>query len=421
LSYGRGSIEFKVPEEKLVGYFEPQRPPPLRDVQGELRRSLRKPRGSKPLREIAVGKQSAVVVIDDSTRSVPSAVLLDAVMEELEEAGLEKRSVTVLVATGLHRPMTDQELRQAVGRWHGRVLVENHDASNANRLSHVGVTSLGTEVFVNQTYMEADLKILTGDVEHHQFCGFGGGAKSVFPGLADAESIRWNHSRMDLAGTGPGKLDGNPVREEIDEIAKLAGVDFLLAVVLNPEHRIVSLHAGNVEQAFREACAEADRMYRVAVPTHADLVIASAGGHPKDATLYQAQKALTAAVRIGRPGGDVLLVAACLEGSGSALFEEWMEGARTPDELIERTGRSFIMGGHKAYQVAKEVKRVRVHLYSKLPPDKVRSWFMQPVVARAEAVSLIAEARTISVLPQATLTLAEVKPSGKPEYRGYGI
>ena len=292
LAYGRGSLEFEVPTEKLIGCFDPRRFPPLRDAAGELRRSLRQPIGSKPLREIAAGRRSAVVVIDDSTRSVPSALLLDAVMAELEAAGLEAGNVTVLAATGLHRPMTDEELRQAIGRWHGGVRAENHDAGDADRLSRVGVTSLGTELLVNQSYLEADLKILTGDVEHQQFCGFGGGGKSVYPGLADAEAIRRNHSRMELAGTGPGRLDGNPVRAEVDEAAKMAGVDFLLTVVLDPEHRIVSVHAGNVERAFREACAEADKMYRVAVPEHADLVIASAGGHPKDGTLYQAQKAL---------------------------------------------------------------------------------------------------------------------------------
>jgi len=420
LAYDRGSLEFEAPLEKLIGCFEPNRLPPLQDVGGDLRRCLREPVGAAPLREIAAGKRSAAVVIDDSTRSVPSALLLDAVMEELDAAGIDAGNVTVLAATGLHRPMTGEELRQAVGRWHGRVRVENHDANNADRLLRVGATSLGTELLVNRKYLEADLKILTGDVEHHQFCGFGGGAKSVYPGLADAEAIRRNHSRMDVEGAGPGQLDGNPVRAEIEEAGRMAGADFLLTLVLDPEHRVVSVHAGGVELAFREACAEVDRMYRVAVPELADLVVASAGGYPKDGTLYQAQKALTAAARLVRPGGEILLAAACREGSGSVLFEEWMEAASTPDEVIERIRRSFVMGGHKAYQVAREVKRARVHLYSTLPEEKVRSWFMHPVADWTGAAALAAEARTVSVLPQATLTLAEVGRD-REEDGGHGV
>ena len=234
------------------------------------------------------------------------------------------------------------------------------------------------------------------------------GPKSVYPGLADSESIRRNHSRMDLPGTGPGLLDENPVRREIDEVGEMAGIDFLLAVVLNSEHQIVSIHAGHWLRAFKKACPQVDRIYRASLPALADLVIASPGGHPKDGSLYQAQKALRVAAGAVRPGGAIVLAAACPEGSGSELFEKWMEEAFEPEEIVDRIGKSFVMGGHKAYQIARELSRAKVYLYSMIPPGKVRSWFMRPLCNWDDVERLISGARTISVLPQASSILAEV-------------
>ncbi|MCP5111514.1 MAG: nickel-dependent lactate racemase, partial [bacterium] len=307
------------------------------------------------------------------------------------------------------RPLSDEEFRHALGSWYGKVRTENHDAHAQDRLVPLGTTSLGIEIQINRTFAEAELKVLTGDVEHHQFCGYSGGAKSIYPGLANADAIRQNHSRMDLPGTGPGTLDENPVRREIDEVGRMAGIDFLLAVVLNGEHQIVSVHAGNWLRAFRNACPEVDSIYRVSLPGQADLVIASPGGHPKDATLYQAQKALRVAAGAVRPGGAIILAAECGEGSGSELFENWMEEAFEPEEIVTRIRKSFVMGGHKAYQIVRELSRATVYLYSTIPPGKVRSWFMHPVRALEDVERLIAGANSVSVLPRASSTLAEVE------------
>ncbi len=408
IPYATASLRFQVPEKKLLGSFAPAAVTPLADPGGEIRRALRNPLESPPLGELARGKQSAVVVIDDSTRAVPNALLLDGVIPELEAAGIALNQITVLAATGLHRPVTDEEFRHTLGRWHGVVRAENHDAEAEDGLVELGVTSLGSRIRLNRTFAEAELKILTGDVEHHQFCGFGGGAKSVYPGLVDSESIRRNHSRMDLPGAAPGVLDENPVRREIDEVGAMAGIDFLLSVVLNARHEVVSVHAGHWFQAFREACPVVDRIYRVSLPEPADLVIASPGGHPKDGTLYQAQKALRVAASAARTGGQVVLAAACPEGSGSQLFEHWMEEAFEPHEVVTRIKQAFVMGGHKAYQIARELSRVTVYLYSAIPPEKVRSWFMQPLEDWANVERLISDAGTVCVLPQASSTLAEV-------------
>jgi len=408
LPYGDASISFSIPEEKLIGVYEPQSLPPVSDPGMALREALRSPVAAPPLRTRARDARSVVISVEDATRPVPKALLLDAVMEELLAGGVAIEAVRVVVATGLHRPLTRQEMDETLGPWKDRLVLESHDASDAARLVPLGTTSLGTQVSINRTFMEADLKILTGDVEYHQFAGYGGGVKSVYPGLANAAAIQTNHSRMDLPGTGSGRIDGNPVREEIDEVGRMAGVDYGLSVAMDEQHRIVAARAGDPDGSFREACRFIDQMYQVDVPRRADLVIASAGGHPKDLNLYQAQKALEEATQVVKTGGAVLAFARCEEGSGSPLFEEWMEAAHTPEEIIARIERDFVMGGHKAYQIAREVQRASIHLYSEVSPGRVRQWMIHPVGSLERVSELVDAAASIIVLPQATLTLTRL-------------
>jgi nickel-dependent lactate racemase len=410
LPYGHDKIAVHVPREKLVGTFLPRALAPVSDPAEAMCEALANPVSGPRLREMAAARRRVAVAIEDATRPVPNAILVDAVMSELESGGVSPQQVKIVVATGLHRPMTDEELAAALGRWFGVVEHENHDATDLQRLTHLGTTNLGTEISVNRSFMAADLRITTGDVEYHQFCGYGGGVKCVYPGLADAAAIRVNHSRMDLPGTGPGRIDGNPVREEVNEVGRMAGVDFNVSVVMDAEHRIVAVRAGDPDASFRQACRFVDEMYAVEVPRRADLVIASPGGHPKDIELYQSQKAIEEATQVVEPGGNVLVAARCEEGSGSKRFEEWMDAAYTPDDIIRRIQAEFVMGGHKAYQIAREVQRANVYLYSEIPPGRVRAWMMHPVESMQAIDRLIDRARSIIVLPQATLVRTIIPP-----------
>ncbi len=408
LPYGHDTVSVSVPSDKLVGTFLPRQLAPVSDPAGALREAMANSVASERLRDKAAQAKRVAIAIEDATRPVPNSLLVDAVMTELDAAGISPDQVKVIVATGLHRPMTPDELDTALGRWRGLVASENHDAEDPQRLVRLGKTSLDTEISVNRSFMEADLKITTGDVEYHQFCGYGGGAKCIYPGMADAAAIRSNHSRMDLPGTGPGNIDGNPVREEINEVGRMAGVDFNVSVALDADHRIVAVRAGDPDLSFRQACCFVDEMYSVEVPSRADLVIASPGGHPKDIDLYQSQKAIEEATQVVKPGGDVLVTARCGEGGGSELFEAWMNEAYTADDIIRRIKENFVMGGHKAYQIAREVQRANIHLYSETPPGRVRTWLMQPVRSTTDIEKLIAAAESVIVLPQATLVRASV-------------
>jgi len=408
LPYGHETITIEVPRDKLVGTFVPRAIPAVADPAGALRDALAHPVGGPSLRDLAAPDRRVAIVIEDATRPVPNSLVVDGVVSELEAGGVSPKNVTIIVATGLHRAMTDEELASALGHWFGVVNCENHDAHDPQRLTRLGRTSLGTEISLNRSLLEADLRITTGDVEYHQFCGYGGGVKCIYPGLANAAAIETNHSRMDLPGAVPGQIDGNPVREEIDEVGRLAKIDFNVSLAMDAEHRVVAVRAGDPDLSFREACRFVDKMYALDVPRRADLVIASPGGHPKDIDLYQSQKAIEEATQVVAPGGDVLVAARCEEGSGSEKFEAWMQQAYTADDIIDRIREDFVMGGHKAYQIARELQRASIHLHSEIPPGQVRCWLMTPVCSTADIHHLIAQSRSVLVLPQATLVRARV-------------
>ncbi len=404
--YGRGDLSLDLPGEKLLGVYEPCEMPGVRDLRVEIERALDAPISSKRLREIAQGRRTAAIVVDDVSRSVPNAEILPLVVAELRSAGFAMADITVVIATGLHRPLTESERDATRGELPVRIV--NHHADRETELVSIGTTSLGQEIKVNRSFMSADVKVLVGDVEYHQFCGYGGGAKSVYPGIADAEAIRHNHSMMESEGAGPGRWEENPVRREIEEVGRMAGVDFLLSVVMNSAKEVVRADSGHVVDAFLAGARAVDEMYRVAVPEAVDLVIASAGGHPKDINLYQAQKAMTAARRIVKKGGAIAVLAECPEGHGSELFDRWMNEATSLQDVVERLREGFVMGGHKAYQFAREISWADVNLMSALPPGQVRAYFMTPLGGARDLMELVGRAGSVAALPQATLTLAEI-------------
>lgn len=403
LPYGDSAVRLDLPAGADVQVYLPSDLPAAEDALGEIRRAMADPIGARRLGKLAAGARTAAIVVDDATRPVPTAVMLRAITEELVRAGMRHDQLTVVVATGLHRPVTEDEARAILGGL--PLALINHDARDQARLVDLGTTSRGTPLRVNRVVAEADLKILTGDVELHQFVGYGGGAKSVLPGICDAEGVRITHAKMESPGAGPGRIDDNPIRLDIEEAADLLGVDFLVNVVLNSRHEIVRAVAGDVHAAFRTAVGLVDRMFKVRVPAPADLVVCSAGGYPKDIELYQSQKAIRSARRIVRRGGSIVALAECREGHGSDLAYSWVRQASSPQEIVDRLRREFIMGGHKAYQLAVDVQWANVYLHSKLPRETAEAFFLRPLDDLGKIGAIAAKAQSIAVLPQASLTL----------------
>jgi nickel-dependent lactate racemase len=234
--------------------------------------------------------------------------------------------------------------------------------------------------------VEADLRICLGNLELHYFAGYSGGAKAIMPGCASNATVQANHAMMVRPQAAAGRLDGNPVRTDLEEGAALVGADFILNVVVDGQRRIVGAVAGEVTAAHRRGCEMVAQRGMVAVPRSADVVLVSAGGYPKDIDLYQAQKALDNAAHAVRDGGVIVLVAECGEGFGNATFETWLRSAHSPDEVLERLQEGFVLGGHKAAAVARVLRRAHVYLVSSMPEQAVRGCGMLPFSDAGRAV-----------------------------------
>jgi nickel-dependent lactate racemase len=392
--YGDGELPFELPAANLLAVVRPgwdlgeeQAPPKAptdAEEQAEIRRALAEPICAPRLSELAVAASSAVIVVSDVTRPCPSYKFLPALLAEL--SALPAEDITVLFALGGHRGHTPEEQAQLVGPEVTASGVRLLDLDAAACIP-LGTTSRGTRLEVFKPYLDADLRICTGNIEYHYFAGFSGGAKAVVPGLCSHAAIRDNHSMMLAPTARAGVLAGNPVREDIDEAGGLVGVDFIFNVVLDEQKRVIRAVAGHYLEAHREGVRLYDERCDLKVDRAADVVIASPGGTPKDVNLYQAQKTLDNVAGAVRNGGAVILVARCQEGFGQQAFEEWMRTMGSPQVLVERIQREFVLGGHKAAAIAGLLTRVDVFLVSEFPDEAVRSICMQPCATVDEAVA----------------------------------
>lgn len=410
LKYGLREVEIELPKEKFVGVFTPREIEGVENTQAEIERALKNPLGSKRLKNIVKLKDRIAIVIDDITRPLPSQEILPPLISELTSSGIKEEDIIIIIATGLHRKLTKQEISKLVGKEVvDRIKVINHDPYSKENLVYLGRTSRGSDIYINKTFIGADLKILVGDIEYHQFFGYGGGAKSIHPGIADAESIRRIHSQLDLPQARAGILKGNPIQEELREVIRMVKPDFVLNVVLNSKREIVRAFAGEIFEIFHQGTKLADEMYKVRVPRRTDTVVASCGGFPRDINLYQSQKAIESGKKVVKEGGKIVLFAMCQEGWGSKIFRDWMKEAENPEEIIERIKEKFIIGGHKAYLLAKEVQWAKVYLYSEMNPSEVKDSFLHPLADLKEVDKILDEAEEIIALPDATITLPWIK------------
>ena len=394
IPYGDGELPFELPAANLLAVVRPgcelgeeqapPRAPTDAEEQAEIGRALAEPIGAPLLSEFAAAATSAAIVVSDVTRPCPSYKFLPALLAEL--AALPAENISVLFALGGHRKHTAGEQAQLVGPEVMASGVRLLDL-DAGECVPVGTTSRGTRLEVFRPYLDADLRICTGNIEYHYFAGFSGGAKAVVPGLCSYAAIRDNHRMMLAPSARAGILDGNPVRDDIDEAGGLVGVDYILNVVLDEEKRIIHAVAGHYLEAHREGVRAYDERCDLRIALAADVVIASPGGIPKDINLYQAQKTLDNVGGAVRKGGVIILVARCREGFGQTAFEEWMRTMGRPRVLVERIQREFVLGGHKAAAIAGLLTDVDVFLVSEFPDDVVRSMCMHPFAGVDEAVT----------------------------------
>lgn len=378
LEFGLGTSTqvVEVPEKNLIGVLRAKPAPAIASEEEEVRRALWEPVGAPPLRQVVRPGEKIAVITSDITRPMPTRKVMPALLDELYAAGVKPEDITLVFALGSHRSQTDEERRRLAGEraWNEIRCVD----CDPDDCVHLGVTSAGTPVDITRVVAEADRRICLGNVEYHYFAGYSGGAKAIMPGCSTRAAIQSNHSMMVRAEAAAGNLKTNPVRRDIEEAAALCGIDYILNVVLGEHKEILRAAAGDVTLAHRELCAFLDKIYLNELPKAADIVLVSQGGAPKDLNLYQTQKALDNARHAVRQGGIIILIGSCREGLGERVFEQWMTTSPSPEAMIERIGRDFQLGGHKAAAIAITLQKAKIFLVSELEDDFVRSIFLTP-------------------------------------------
>jgi nickel-dependent lactate racemase len=393
LDYGRTGLAVELPDANVVGPLAIQPAPPLAKPQVAIQEALERPIGAPPLAELAKGRRNACVLVCDITRPVPNRLILPPLLRTLEQQGITRRDILLLIATGLHRPNEGADLEEMLGReivTHYRI--ENHHGKALDEHDYLGETPNGVPVWLDKRYLSADLKITTGLIEPHLMAGYSGGRKVICPGIAALETVKvWHGPRfLEHPKADCGFLDGNPVHEENTRIAKMAGCDFIVNVCLDGERRITWVGAGDMELAWMEGVRFVERIVRVPVPAQLDVVVTSSAGYPLDTTWYQAVKGLTGALPIVKRGGTIILAASLSEGLGSPEFQRVM--AENPDlKVFKRriVGKDyFVMDQWQLEELAKVVERCQVKVVTQgIPAATLRRCYVEPAVSVEAAVA----------------------------------
>lgn len=410
MGFGKGVQALELREERILGILTPNEVEHGLMNEAELARALKAPIGSRRLGEMVKPGEKIAIITSDITRPMPTARLMPALLDELYAAGIAPKDITLVFALGSHRAHTDEEKKKLAGE---RAFREIHCVdSNATGYVHIGTTSRGTPVEIAKVVAEADRRICLGNIEYHYFAGYSGGVKAIMPGVSTKAAIQANHSLMVNPDACAGKLEGNPIREDIEEAGAMTGVDFIVNVVLDDHKQIIRAVAGDPIQAHRAGCAFLDTLYLKRIPERADIVLVSQGGAPKDLNLYQTQKALDNAKHAVKRGGIVILIGSCKEGLGEATFEDWMRSAPSAHSLIERIRSEFKLGGHKAAAIAMVLENADIYLVSELDDALVEDCFMKPFhsvqQAYDAALEKLGENASVLVMPCGGSTLPKL-------------
>jgi len=419
LAYGRAGLDVEIPDRNLAGILSMRGAPAIADAELEVRWSLEQPQGGKPLRQLAAGKKSACIVVCDITRPVPNVILVPALLNVLTEAGIPRERTSILVATGLHRPSSAEELRQMLGEDILRSYrIVNHRARVREEQQDLGRTPAGVPVFIDREYCQADLKITTGFIEPHLMAGFSGGRKLIAPGCAGEETIKALHSPRFIEDPQcrEGIIDGNPLHGELLAIARLAGHDFILNVSLDAERNITGVFGGDPLVAHAAGVAHVRGAVSAFVCEPVDIVVTTSAGYPLDLTFYQAVKGMTAAAPILKNGGMLVLAAACTEGLGGEEFAAMATGYSSPAAFLASLQNQPVrIDQWQLEECAKVARDADVVLVADGVPEAERGrMFIRSVTsveaAVAEGLARFGREASVAVIPKGPYTLVGIGP-----------
>ncbi len=331
LAFGHSGLTVDLPEGFQYRLLEARWAPPLEDPAAEIAKALDAPIQSACITQLAQHKKSAAISVCDITRPVPNRLLLPPLLSRLEAAGISRDNIAILIATGLHRPAPPEEIREICGEFvAANFRVVNHNARELSEHRYLGKTTSGTPVYIDERFIAADLHITLGFIEPHLMLGFSGGRKLIAPGLAAQETIKVLHSSKFIRDPRAveGSVEHNPLHHELLEIAHMARHDFMLDVALTQgvgQRPIAGVFAGDPVEAHRAGVKFVRSVMLETLESPADAVITTAAGYPLDLTFYQSLKGVMAAQHLVKPGGKILLVAACTEGVGGPEFGSMLE------------------------------------------------------------------------------------------------
>ncbi len=394
MSYGLDGLPFKISETPgFQGVIKPGQAAALTDPEAAVLKSLHAPIAARPLAEIAKKCCSACIVISDITRPVPNKLILPPLLAEIESAGIKRGAITILIATGIHRPNEGDELIALLGteiaeNYH----IINHCSKEPEDMVLVGEINEGVPALINRHYVAADLKILTGFIEPHMWAGFSGGRKSILPGISSIETLEYMHGPEMIADpmTVYGALKGNPFHEAGLAVMKKAGADFVINVTLDTDKKITRVFSGDPVKAHLEGCQFLAPFCIKELNEALDFIVTTNSGAPLDCNLYQTVKGITGAAPVVKPGGEIVIASACSEGAGSPEYIEILKMVDQPKSFIERLmAREFFIPDQWCAQETYQVMlKHPVWLFSNgLTPDEIERYHMQPVKSLESAVT----------------------------------
>ncbi len=411
--YGDSALTARIPTKNVAFALKRKHARGLLDEQAALLAAIRAPIDSPPLGDCISKEDKVIVIVTDNTRACPDDRLLPPILAELERK-LHRENITIMVALGLHAPLTRDELIQKLGK--GIVdgyRVLNHDSTDT---VNIGITSRGTPVEVNRLVLEADFRISTGFIEPHFFAGFSGGSKSLAPGVSGPKSIHKNHGyeMMEHPLSRAGILQGNPIHEDIVEQAKMAGLDFIVNVLLNDAKKITHVVAGNPVKAHEKGCGIERGLAGAEVDRKVDVTITSNSGAPLDLDLYQTCKGIDNASLITRDGGIIIIASSCNRGAGPEAFTELHKSVGSPADLLKKiASRNLSSLPWQNQRLAHVQLQNDIYLVSELDDGLVKEMMMTPVPGIEEGLKRAFQAlgndAKIAVIPEGHLVLPVLK------------
>lgn len=417
LAFGKTGLQVEFPSGFEYQLLEAKSAAPLPDEIAALEAALESPIGCAPLREMARGKKTAAISVCDITRPAPNRRTLPVVLKVLHEAGIPAEGITICIATGLHRIATEAEIDEILGEdIAAKYAIFNHDAKILADHRYLGETASGIPIHIAEAFVSADLRITLGFIEPHLMLGYSGGRKLVAPGLAAQETIKVIHSPRFMRNvlSVEGSIHDNPLHKELQEIARIAGQNFMLDVALTRKREIAAVFAGHPEEAHAAGVAFVSQVMLEQLEAPVDAVVTTCAGYPLDLTFYQAVKGITAASHIVRDGGRILICAECTEGAGAPEFQRMVKAFSSPREFLDAVHHAPVeVDQWQLEKLALVLETKQVMFLTPGVPTEFHESMWGPVfttfaAAMAKLVDGLPAGAKIAVIPEGPYVLARV-------------